>query len=289
MPTFRTAIREVWETDWRHRRSRETLLSQAERAIADLGGMHVDPSRITPVLVRQATSGWYGEGLSPATITKRLNCLSKLGVNVEGCRPKRTKALKWWLNDADMGRLLAWLRTAHTEQHGAPEALDMSSYVMADFIVWTVHTGLRVEETLALRMRDILAGPGGRASVVVSGTKTASAQATLPLMSDAQAAAHSRGWGVLTAGSDCPLFPYEYAQLREWWQECRKFLGVQDNPTATLKALRRSAARKLHIQKGMPLDMVRQYLRHEDIATTMEYLRLTGGYGEEEMRKWLNG
>jgi hypothetical protein len=37
----------------------------------------------------------------------------------------------------------------------------------------------------------------------------------------------------------------------------------------------------------MPLDVLRQYLRHENIKTTEEYLRLTGGYSEAEMRRWL--
>ena len=43
---------------------------------------------------------------------------------------------------------------------------------------------------------------------------------------------------------------------------------------ATLKALRRSAARYLTVG-GMPLDILRQYLRHNSVATTMGYLRLT--------------
>jgi hypothetical protein len=37
----------------------------------------------------------------------------------------------------------------------------------------------------------------------------------------------------------------------------------------------------------MPLDMLRQYLRHESIWTTMGYLRLVGGYDKDEMRKFL--
>ncbi len=39
--------------------------------------------------------------------------------------------------------------------------------------------------------------------------------------------------------------------------------------------------------KGMPLDMVRLYLRHGSMETTMGYLRLTGGYEEGEIRRYL--
>ena len=42
---------------------------------------------------------------------------------------------------------------------------------------------------------------------------------------------------------------------------------------AVRAALRRSAARRLHADLGMPLDKVRHYLRHSSVSTTMGYLR----------------
>lgn len=89
------------------------------------------------------------------------------------------------------------------------------------------------------------------------------------------------------ARSDIKVFPSDYEEMHMVWHEVRKHFGWQDDPTATLKALRRSAARYLHVDCGMPLHMVQQYLRHESMDTTLEYLRLTGGYGTEEMRRFL--
>jgi integrase len=83
------------------------------------------------------------------------------------------------------------------------------------------------------------------------------------------------------------VFPIKYYHLHESWDKARAFLGEQDNPMATIKALRRTAARHL-TTSGMPTEMVRDYLRHSDIKTTMGYLHLVGGYSVTEQRRWLS-
>ena len=118
------------------------------------------------------------------------------------------------------------------------------------------------------------------------GLKTSDAQATLALSDMASHVARSR----FGATRECldPSFPFfhiPYANLAREWDRVKREVGIT-HPGATLKALRRTAARNLSL-RGMPLDMIRQYLRHEDIQTTMGYLRLTGGYSTEEQRQWL--
>ena len=116
----------------------------------------------------------------------------------------------------------------------------------------------------------------------VPGLKTMAAQATLPLSSAATVVAvyifRGRSRGLM-------FHTVNYCQLRRKWATVRKQMGIE-NPGATLKAFRRGAARQLTVG-GMPLDMLRQYLRHESIRTTMGYLRLVGGYDKDEMRKFL--
>ena len=167
-----------------------------------------------------------------------------------------------------------------TEAPPVKERIDApTDLILADFIDWTVWTGLRVEESLRLRRSSFA---NGFRSVTVPGLKTLGSQATLPISSDATALAKR-----IFAGSsgDALMFPVCYRQLSRRWRVVMKTMGV-DHPMATLKALRRSAARYLTVG-GMPLDILRQYLRHNSVATTMGYLRLTGGYGENEMRRWL--
>jgi integrase len=259
----------LWQAfEARYGAASKTLRTQARIALEDLCDAEGD--------VPEATSGWYKLGLSPATITKRLNCLSALGVDVKGNRPRKSTALKWWLNDQSKEFLL-----------GSPKV----NPHMKRWIRWTTMTGLRIEENQRLDLNTNL-HLGSKPEVTVPGLKTASSQATLPLSNEAaevlrSTRSHSRG---MSGGcwEDMP-FDLSYDTLLGYWDECRKLLGVQDVPTATLKSLRRNAARYLHADLGMPLDMVRQYLRHEDIETTMGYLKLVGGYRTNEMRRYLDG
>lgn len=276
METLDKALSRIWETEWRHMRSGETLKSQAWSAIRALGAFR-KVTEVDQEAVQLVTSEWYEEGLSPATITKRLNCLSKLGVSVEGCRVKVPKGLKWYLKESDKPKVLEWCR----EQDCA---------YMADFIEWTTLTGFRIEESMRLRWADL---DDDYTQVSVPGMKTGASQATLPIGPQVAAvlervrAPYAHGWWTNNETPPYRVFPSDYVVLNDNWQAIRHAFGWQDDPTATLKALRRSAARYLHVDCGMPLHMVQQYLRHESMDTTLEYLRLTGGYGTEEMRRYL--
>lgn len=280
--TLDQALRHTAMTKWQGKRCYATNMSQA--GIAILGVLSVNRlsanagvGDVLPEHIHAVTAEWYKLGVAPATINKRLNCLSAMGVSVDGCRVKEPKQLKWWLSPEAERRVVTFL-----EQRASKG--DEDSQTTADFIWWTTRTGLRVEETLRLTSRDFTGSKDSGYSVTVPGSKTASAQATLPLSAEVGYLVEN-----LLENFEHPhaAFPISYEKLHAIWEECREHLGVSYVPTATLKSLRRSAARYLHIQKGMPLDMLRQYLRHEDINTTMGYLRLTGGYGEEEMRRWL--
>lgn len=295
--TLEEALRETAIAKWQGRRCYATNMSQAtiavfavKRAEADNKGWRdhlsdrsakalaaLTVGDISPTAIKSCTSRWYSEGLAPATINKRLNCLSAMGVSVEGCRVREPKVLKWWLKPEDEATLT--LALFDRWRGGCPKANHM-----ARFIAWTTRTGLRVEETLRLRKGDFHRDSVESYAVTVPGLKTAEAQATLPLGAEAAEMVVAR---FIQLDPDDRFIPLTYPELEAEWRWCRALLNAADNPTATLKALRRSAARHLHVAKGMPLDMVRQYLRHEDIETTMGYLRLTGGYGTEEMRKWL--
>lgn len=279
--TLEQTLRETAQAKWQGRRCYATNMSQAAQAIgsiayeAGLFARDVTAEHATPDALRRVTAGWYRQGLSPATINKRLNCLSAMGVSVEGCRVREPKVLKWWLKPEDEAAALKYLRMRGP--YDMAKAADA-----ADLIEWTTRTGLRIEESLRLTWAELSLHEG---TVTVPGLKTATAQATLPLGSEALDILRRRAAPCFRRTDDSRVFLLGYDELLAVWNHLRERQGWPEG--ATLKALRRSAARHLHITKGMPLDMVRQYLRHEDIETTLGYLRLTGGYGTEEMRKWL--
>ena len=269
-------------TRWHDMRSLKLHVSQGSCAIATLQADIPHQLRVCEVhtpMVMNAVTEWRARGLSPSTINKRLTILSVLGVNVSGCYTTLPRKLKWWLRPTDHAMICAWLREM-PDTYG-----DQRHALVADYIDWTVFTGLRVEESLRLVRREIEFKPDGKASITVPGLKTMGAQQNLPIGADACAILVSRGMRD-TANPNQPVFPISYFMLALVWTACMDKLGVEPHQGASLKAIRRSAARHL-TTKGMPLDILRQYLRHEDIQTTMGYLRLTGGYDESEMRRWL--
>ena len=343
--TLQEALRDAVAYRWAGMRSLKRNRSQAEVAVATLeqlirgkGSTVTLPSckakrvytgrtlRVEDVRkedLKRAVRLWLDEGTQPATVITRLSCLSAMGLDVRGCRPRLPRKLKWWLNPQQEAVILAHLRQqsgsdgegsepstgqAATSEHptriiGGFVVEDRSHgdrvvlhllrtltpadrahtrrLALADLIVWTGATGLRIEESLNLRWSDIHKRDA-RTLVTVPGLKTHMAQATLPLSAEATAVlARRRPLGGAT------VFGATYAEVLREWVEARKVLGLEDPSVATLKALRRTAARSLHATKGMPLDMTRQYLRHENVQTTMGYLRLTGGYGEAEISRWL--
>lgn len=220
------------------------------------------------------------DGLSPWTVHARVCVISTIyEVATQNAyagpvpfipRPHVPKPLKWWLKPDAEPEVITWLRDVLLQ----PE--------VADFVLWTVETGLRVEETLRVTAGDFVGLHGEAPELTVPGTKNDGAQATLALSAVAVGLARGR-----LMSSSAKLFGITYRQLDRAWQEVRAQFGWQDISTATLKALRRSFARRL-TAKGCPLPVLQQMMRQADPETTLNYMRLVGGeYTTEEQRKWL--
>jgi integrase len=281
---------------WVGTRSEPTVRSGLRSTLRDLKSHYgvTEPEDVTPEILIGLAAIWKSAGLARNTIVRRLAALNVMGIKTQGCKPKGQRPLQWWLNPSDKETILNWLRSPHPGDTGsAPQRMEL-----ADYIEWTCYTGFRVEETLRLCWREVfMQGADGaidpnRMSVTVPGMKTAGSHATLPLGRPAAMVYLRRWYAVATQTGKPPppdgrIFPLSYDCMAIRWRECRKLIGATDISTATLKSLRRSAARYLHVEQGMPLDVVRQYLRHSSVNTTMGYLRLVGGYATDEMRRWL--
>lgn len=271
MTTETHTLQQRLDATARERRWSKSMCSQAQMAVNTLnrwGNRFPAPQ----ALIRQAVASWYAAGLAPATITKRLVALACMGLPVEGIkRPKPDRKLKWWLRPEEEQAAISWLERS-TVCHPKCLLPYTSRQALKAHIMWTTRTGLRVEETLRLTDTDF---SRDYSEVTVPGLKTYGSQATLPLGREAS--------DIARALMVCHFTDYD--RLEEAWSALRTAMGWPQG--ATLKALRRSAARYLHVDRGMPLALVMQYLRHADISTTMGYLRLTGGISTEEFRRYL--
>ena len=276
--TLRQSLDITLATRWRGMRSEKSTAAQALQAIRILEkhGVHrvgdVKPEHANVIIVASAKAG-----IASTTTHKRLVCLKVLGANIPtACKVRRPE--KWWLRPDDYARLVTFCT--------AKAAVEFD--ILADFVTWTIHTGLRVEESLRVRRGDFVGLGSPSVALSVRGTKTAlSGGITLPIGAPAAAVAE---FCFTASPRPMPgeyLFPTTYARLLSAWQQVRAHLGYSGTATCTLRSLRRTAARYLHVDRGMPLDVLRQYFRHSNIATTTGYLRLVGGYNTEEMRRWL--
>lgn len=275
-----------WEGT-RGKPSQESQLRQALNTLLEVLGskaVNVSIDKITTAQVQKCVDKWIEEGKSPSTINSRLSVLSVLGINTDGCWVKNKLPPKWWLRPEEQERLVTYLRASQSPFPTAP--------LLADYIEFISYTGLRVEEALRLTWRDVsvrVTDHDGvmrsQSEMTVPGTKTQRSRATLALGVLPSLLLIDRQKGA--AGEQLFVFPIKYDHLHEAWDKARAYLSEHDNPMATLKALRRTAARHLTVN-GMPTEMVRAYLRHSDIKTTMGYLHLVGGYNVNEQRKYLS-
>ena len=69
------------------------------------------------------------------------------------------------------------------------------------------------------------------------------------------------------------VFSLKYDQLNGIWQDARKSLGYANKKFYTLHLCRHTTASRL-VQRGVPLLLVKDWLGHEDIKTTMIYAHL---------------
>lgn len=246
-------------------------------------------------LVTQKAVNEYGElladtGNSPSTINTKLCYVSRLlitmGEKFQIPYVTRKKVRKWWLTDELWVKLKAWLEGGD----GRSELVKENANLLLDYIMWERETGLRVEESLRLLPDDFVKDFH---SLVVPGTKTVESGVIIPLSNEARAIAMRRAAGsrhIFNGRTyvDKRLFDISYTDLRDAWNECRKFLGVDTDPTSTLKSLRRTFAANCLLNKEMPAAMIQELMRHTDLQTTMGYLKLVGLADNQQTRDMLN-
>lgn len=191
------------------------------------------------------------------------------------CKYFQPRRLQWSLSPPRRRALLA-----HLDSNGSADAL-----AFRDYIEFVSLCGLRVEEAMALTTRDVvldskrprisLPAPGGVGTVCLP----LPAAAAGILSRRARAVREAVARGELAAGEG-RFWPRPIRWAGDRWRACRVMIGATREPTATLKALRRSAAAYLHLELGMSLAQTSRYLRHRHVETTREYLRVTGGHSD---------
>lgn len=256
--TLGQAIDYTTDRRWAGTRSERSAVPAARAALQQW-----PPERQLHTIDRLEIDAWVGKlraaGNSPATINRKLSALSAVmstahdcgGLPVKPKLPHQREGVKRirFLSADEEAAVVATLR-----------AWDLP--LLAETVIVLVDTGLRVSELLSLK-RDQLDLKTGL--LTIWATKTDHPR-SVPMT--------RRVREIMEGRRTLPeLFPIRYTHLQKHWQQVREHLGFADDPHFVIHVLRHTCASRL-VQRGVPLAVVKEWLGHSNIQTTMRYAHL---------------
>lgn len=289
---------------WLGQRSQKASISACEHLIEQCLQLGIDgPLDIEQRHIDCYVLGMENRALSASTINTRLVAVKAYVDHlIAYCHKQGLPAIATTLSALKFGyktrkKQAKWHMT-DSQRITAMDHLQMDDVCLNDeerklvwaYIDWTIETGLRVEETLRLLWSDFEGIGTERPALNVPGTKNEHSAVRIPISLEAATIIQQRY--TVIAGSSWPgkasrLFDISYRRLHTIWDRLREAMGVADDPTSTLKALRRNFAAGA-LRKGLPARIIQELMRHSNIETTMGYLRLIGMSDNDETRALLN-
>ena len=136
----------------------------------------------------------------------------------------------------------------------------------ADGFTVLIDTGLRISEMLSLTEKDI---DLDRRLIHAWQTKTSRAR-TVPMTARVRKIIRRRWTGM----PDKKLFPQQYHYFLVAWNRVRSVMGLENDQQFVIHALRHSCASRL-VQGGVSLAVIREWMGHKSIRSTMIYAHLS--------------
>lgn len=233
---------------WARLRSGERLCSTARLVVREVGPDRV-VSRIRRREIEALTRRWSAEGLSPATVNRRLSALSRL--LKEGGRELTMP----WL--CERGRREAIL--SREDEQRLLDALPSQSREHATLLLYT---GCHDSELRRMEWGDVDWSAG---VLRIRDSKTAARSRSLPILEPVRPILKSR------RAAPRPVIDPEYRLFYSEWRKARKVLDLD---ALVPYSLRHTCASRL-IEGGTPLPIVQRWLGHANIQTTMRYLHVS--------------
>ena len=277
MATLQELLHRLISDRYRDSKDSKGLVSRAERVVALLGPLR-SPSSILPADVARLRSLLKSEGLSGSTVNRYLTALGVIlrqaeeeGLvgSVQKIRREREPEGRCRILSpeeiSDISALL--LGPQHLEPGVTYSAL----------IYFLVETGMRVSEALRLRWEDLT---NGRAvcshkdccgEAIVRQTKSGKPR-TVPLTGGA---CRALGWPRCNPAFFAGPFTHvdQFGFNRAWNAAKARLPSLASDPDVVPHALRHTCASRL-IRAGVPLPVVKDWLGHASIKTTMRYVHL---------------
>lgn len=256
---LRDAEREAWRVKWSQNRAQHAhteTLTVIYRTIPELTPL----SEITDDTILDAIEEWEETlGNSGSTVNRKLSHLSvmlKVAVD-KGWMDKLPKIPR----RRDGKHRIRWMDKAE-ELRVLNMCTELGLDELRDFVVVAVDTGFRRSELLGLTPRDFF---NGRLHLHAGETKSGHAR-SVPCT--------NRVIEVLTRRANQKrVFDLTVYSLRYQWRQLREALEMADDDQFVVHMMRHTCASRM-VQKGVPLAVVKEWMGHSDIATTMRYAHL---------------
>lgn len=245
---------------WKGTSGEKTASLNAKKCL-DVLGWHLPPSAVNEMKIDKMIFAFEMEGVSNATINRRLSALSKmLTVGHERGFVPRLLKIQRKEEAAFRNRVI----TPKEEEELLSMMTVLGFHDMVDFCIIALDTGARASEILKLTVRDVMDN-----TVVLPGPITKTRRPRIvPLTERARAVLERRGKAVGT-GRFFKGFTYDMA--RHYWDVVRYKMGLKDDPHFVIHGMRHTFCTRL-IASGVDMSDVSCLAGHTNLETTRRYL-----------------
>ncbi|QNN21228.1 site-specific integrase [Planctomycetales bacterium ZRK34] len=254
---MKTLQAKVFDRYWRGTRSEAHARINSDD-VANLIGYEVPVSSVTQLTIDYVVSELKRRNLSNATINRKLSALSKMLKFAEdrGWIDRRPKIERLRENT----HRIRWMTNAE-EETVLKTCRFLGFTDLADLVVVLTDTGMRLSEALKLHSKDIDSG------MIRVWQNKADYPRSVPMTKRVREVVERRS-------GDGELFPkLTFDMAQHQWQRVRDIVGMAGDDQFVLHMLRHTCASRL-VQRGVSLPVVKEFLGHKSIQTTMRYAHL---------------
>lgn len=270
---LKEAFRIRWERTWQGSRSAET-----HRMNADLVLEYFGPDCAVDTIDEDAIHGFVtwmrtgGNGTrrpsSPGTINRKLSTLSMI-LKAASRRGALVRIPEFDREEEDEDARHGEL-SAETEQVVLATFARWGMPEMVDVVVVLVDTGLRVNELLRIGNDPVPYINTSKRTITVPGHISKNRKTRVVPMTERVQAVYRRRLET----NKQPFAGLDKSTIRYRWDRMRGHLGFTNDPTFVPHMLRHTCASRL-VQAGVDLYVVKEWLGHLSVQTTMRYARLS--------------
>ena len=263
--TLKQALDRAVELDWHERKSGTKLRANGQEAV-DFFGPTMTLDRITTDRVDEYIAHLRKKGNANGTINRKTAALSKMlsiardrgGVASKPRiqRKRETQGHIHYLTEQEETTALSIL-----SQWGKDEE--------ADTFIILIDTGIRPSELWRLTARDVALDTG---LIHLWENKTDHPR-SIPMTTRVKDIMARR---VELTPSGQALFPYDSFWFERSWNRMKDTMGLADDREFIPYALRHTCASRL-VQRGVKLAVVKEWMGHKSVVTTMRYAHLAPG------------